>query len=212
MVFQTRRKQDLDTEVVRRGCVGTLGELDVFRPLLLALAQQWRLDTRQELIALGDGAEWIWKLMATHFPKAVQILDFWHMTEHLWNVARAMHGVGTEESKAWVKQAQWDLQHDLTRSFVCRLEEWRPTTPEAREVRRTELGFFRGNETRMKYGTYLGKGYMIGSGVMESACRQLAAQRLDRAGMHWREETADAVLAIRTHRLSTGAPPLTLYA
>jgi hypothetical protein len=173
---------------------------------------QWHLETTRELIALGDGAEWIWKLISTHFPHAVQILDFWHMTEHLWNVARAMHGAGTEASQAWVKQAQWDLKHDLTQSFLGSLEEWKPATETSREVRRVELGYFREHAVRMKYGTYLAHGYMIGSGVMESACRQLATQRLDRAGMHWREETADAVLAIRTHRRSTGAPPLSQYA
>lgn len=212
VVFHTRQKDGLDTEVVRRGCVGTLDDLDGFRPRLLALAEQWRLKTTRELIALGDGAEWIWKLMSTHFPHAVQILDFWHMTEHLWDVARAMHGTSTEASQTWVKQAQWALQHDLIQSFLCGLEAWKPTTEAAQEVRRAELGFFRANAARMKYGTYLAHGYMIGSGVMESACRQLATQRLDRAGMHWREETADAVLAIRTHRLSTGAPPLSQYA
>jgi len=212
IAFQTRQKDGLDTEVVRRGCVGTLGELAVFLPLLLALARQWRLQTAQELLVLGDGAAWIWILAATYFAHAVQILDFWHMTEHLWNVARAMHGSGSEAAQAWVREAQWKLKRDLTTSFLVSLREWAPGTEEAREVQRIELAFFETNAARMKYGTFLEKGYMIGSGVMESGCRQLAGQRLDHAGMHWRRETADAVLAIRTHRRSTGAPPLSLYA
>jgi len=134
------------------------------------------------------------------------------MTEHLWNVARARHGKGTEAAQAWVRATQWDLKHDLTASFLQDLREWEPATEEAREVRRVELAYFEANAERMEYGTYLERGYMIGSGVMESGCRQLAAQRLDRAGMHWREESADAVLAIRAHLRSTGAPPLSQYA
>lgn len=212
IAFQTRQKDGLDTEVVRRGCVGTLGDLGAFLPLVLALGKRWRLHAAKDLIVLGDGAVWIWLLVSANFTHAVQILDFWHMTEHLWKVARAMHGSGTEASQAWVKQAQWDLKHDLTRSFLIGLREWRPESEEARETRRIELGFFEANEARMKYGTFLAKGYMIGSGVMESGCRQLAGQRLDQAGMHWRTETADAVLAIRVHQRSTGAPPLTQYA
>jgi hypothetical protein len=212
IAFRTRQKDGLDTEVARRGCVGTLGDLGVFLPLVLALGKRWRLHAAKELIVLGDGAVWIWLLASVHFAHARQILDFWHMTEHLWKVARAMHGSGTEAAQAWVKRAQWDLKHDLTRSFLISLREWSPESEEAREVRRIELAFFEANEERMKYGTFLAKGYMIGSGVMESGCRQLAGQRLDQAGMHWREETADAVLAIRAHRRSTGAPPLTLYA
>ena len=212
IAFQTRQQDGLDTEVIRRGCVGTMGDLATFLPLLLTLGRQWRLEAAKELILLADGAAWIWSLAATHFPRAIQILDFWHLTEHLWKVARAMHGSATEAAEAWVKQAQWDLKHDLTCSFLMGLREWQPESEEAREVKRVELAYFAANEERMRYGTFLKRGYMIGSGVMESGCRQLAGQRLDQAGMHWREETADAVLAIRAHRRSTGASPLTHYA
>jgi hypothetical protein len=212
IVFQTGQQEGLDTGVVRRGCVGTMADLDGFLPLLLSLAQRWRLETAEELIALGDGAVWIWNLVAKYFPHAVQILDFWHLTEHLWTVARARYGAGTVEAARWVKQVQWDLKHDLTHSFLFQLQEWQPASEEAREVRRTELAFFMANEARMRYGTFLKRGYMIGSGVMESGCRQLVGKRLDQAGMHWRPETADAVLAIRSHLRSTGAPPLSQYA
>jgi len=212
LVFQTGENDGLDTGVVRRGCVATMVDLDVFRPLVLELGRQWQLTQARELLVLGDGAVWIWLLATRYYAHAVQILDFWHMTEHLWNVARARHGKGTEAAQAWVRATQWDLKHDLTASFLQDLREWEPATEEAREVRRVELAYFEANAERMEYGTYLERGYMIGSGVMESGCRQLAAQRLDRAGMHWREESADAVLAIRAHLRSTGAPPLSQYA
>jgi hypothetical protein len=212
IAFVTGQKDGLDTGVVRRGCVGTMEGLGVFLPLVLALGRQWRLNAARELIVLGDGAAWIWTLVTAHFAEAIQILDFWHLTEHLWTVANAMHGKGSAAAQAWVEAAQWDLKHDLTTSFLLRVREWTPASGEAQEVRRVELGFFEVNAARLKYGTFLAKGYMIGSGVMESGCRQLAGQRLDHAGMHWREETANAVLAIRTHRRSTGAPPLSQYA
>lgn len=212
IAFQTGRKEGLDTGVVRRGCVGTLEDIDAFRPMVLELGRQWGLKQAAELIVLGDGAVWIWVLAGTYYPQAIQILDFWHMTEHLWKVANAMHGKGTEAGKAWVRDAQWSLKQDLTTSFLMSLRDWAPETEEAQAVRRTELGFFEANAERMKYGKYLKKGYMIGSGVMESGCRHLAGQRLDQAGMHWREGTAAAVLAIRTHLSSTAAPPLTQYA
>ena len=212
LLFQTGWKDGLDTGVVRRGCVGTMGDLEAFRPLVLELGRQWQLAQARELIVLGDGAVWIWLLAAQYYAHAIQILDFWHMTDHLWNVARARHGKGTEAAQAWVRAAQWDLKHDLTARFLQGLREWEPASAEAQEVRRAELAYFEANAERMRYGTYLERGYMIGSGVMESGCRQLAAQRLDRAGMHWREESAEAVLAIRAHLRSTGAPPLSQYA
>jgi hypothetical protein len=212
IAFQTGRKDGLDTGVLRRGCVGTLGDIDAFRPMVLELGQQWGLHESPDLVVLGDGAAWIWLMAGKYYPHARQILDFWHLTEHLWKVANAMHGKGSEGGKAWVRDAQWSLKRDLTTSFLVSLKEWAPKTAEAQEVRLTELAFFEANAERMKYGTYLEQGYMIGSGVMESGCRQLAKRRLHQAGMHWREETADAVLAIRTHARSTGSPPLSQYA
>jgi transposase len=38
---------------------------------------------------LGDGADWIWNQVTSRFPKAIQILDWFHASEHLMPVAQA---------------------------------------------------------------------------------------------------------------------------
>jgi hypothetical protein len=48
-------------------------------------------------------------------------------------------------------------------------------------------------------------------GVVEASCKQVVTQRLKLAGMHWRQETAEAVLAVRAAQLSMGAPDLRHY-
>lgn len=212
IVFQTDQRDGLDTRVVRRECISAMGDLSRFVPQLASLAGRWHLSAVRELVILGDGAPWIWKLAAKDFPRAIEILDFWHLTEHLWTVARAMHGPGTEGAQQWVREAQWDLQHDLVQSFLQGVREWIPSNPDAAEVRRVELEYFTNNAERMRYATFLKRGYMIGSGVMESGCRQIAKRRLAQAGMHWRQESAEAVLAVRSHLLSTYSVPLTQYA
>jgi hypothetical protein len=63
----------------------------------------------------------------------------------------------------------------------------------------------------MRYRSYLAAGYQIGSGVMEAACKTVAHQRLDQAGMHWRLETADAVVALRANQLSHSPRDLRPY-
>lgn len=212
IVFEAGQKDGSDTGVVRRGTIGTLGSIDTFDAMVAELGRQWSLESAKELIVIADGAHWIWNLAEKHFPEAIQILDYWHMTEHLYAVANAMHGAGTQEAKSWVEGAQFELDRDLMACFQLRLESWAPGSEAAKEVRRVELAFFQANSERMRYETFRKKGYMIGSGVMESTCRQLAAERLDKAGMHWRDTNADAVLAVRAHCLSTGAPDLSQYA
>lgn len=212
IVFQTDQREGLDTRVLRRECISALGELSRFVPQLESLAWRWRLPAARDLVILGDGAPWIWNLAAEYFPHAVEILDFWHLTEHLWKVARARHEPGSEAARKWVRDAQWDLQHDLVQSFLQGVREWVPHNAAAAEVRRVELEYFTNNAERMRYGTFVKRGYMIGSGVMESGNRQIAKRRLAQAGMHWRQESAEAVVAVRAHLLTTQSAPLTQYA
>ena len=69
--------------------------------------------------------------------------------------------------------------------------EWKGTR---RKTIEEVTGYFRRNHDRMKYDEYLAKGYPIGSGVVEGACRHLVKDRLERTGMRWRPEGAQAML------------------
>jgi hypothetical protein len=212
IVYQTGHKEGLDCEVVAQRCVGTLGDIEEFTPLLVQTARSWGSDRAREVVVLGDGAAWIWNLASKYFPSAIQIVDFWHMTEHLHAVANARYGENTPAAAEWVEVSQWCLEHDLGWVVVNRIEKWEPKGPKGRALREREIGYFRENAERMRYGTFLKKGYHIGSGVVESGCKQLVTRRFKQAGMHWREETAQAVLAIRAHLRSSDATDLRAYA
>jgi hypothetical protein len=88
------------------------------------------------------------------------------------------------------------------------LQTWEPEGTAVRAVRDREYAFFANNAERMRYGTYRARGYHVGSGVMEASCKRVVIQRLDAAGMHWREETADAIVGLRAAWLSTQRPDL----
>ena len=74
-----------------------------------------------------------------------------------------------------------------------------------------EIGYFTRNAERMRYGSFLKHGYQIATGVMEAACKQVVHQRLDQVGMHWRQETAEAFVALRAAVLSSSPPDLRPY-
>ena len=165
------------------------------------------------MVVLGDGAAWIWTLARRYFPVAVQIVDLWHVLERLGSVAEAKFGSRTSAAaKAWREQMRSHLEHDLVGVVLAELERWEPQRKAHRELREEQLTFFAGNRERMQYGTYLARGYMVGSGAIESRCKQLVQRRLHEGGMHWREQTAEAVLAIRACLHSTRPTDLTVYA
>jgi hypothetical protein len=213
MAFTTDRKEGLDTEVTSRGCVATLGSVVFFTLLMLWLARRWGADRAKELVVLGDGAAWIWKLVRRHFPRAVQILDLWHVIEHLWTIAEARFG-GRENDAAriWVRAARSLLEEDHVDAVIGDIGDWKPRLVKHRKLRDREVAFLRRNRHRLLYGTFLKEGLMVGSGVIESRCKQVVQRRLHEAGMHWREHTAEAVLAIRAFLHETGPRDLRVYA
>lgn len=165
---------------------------------------------RAELIVLGDGAEWIWKLVNTHFSDAVQILDFYHASEHLWDLARAVFGSESPAGKAWAEGASRELEAAGMCGLLRSLRKLRDErqrlqlelSAEARTAMRRELQYFRRQRRRMQYPVYRSQGMMIGSGPVEAACKIIVGQRLKGAGMRWSQSGADAVLAVRTTLLS----------
>ena len=85
---------------------------------------------------------------------------------------------------------------------------WRARGEGKRQLRRTTYLYFVNNAHRMRYKTFLEKGYHIGSGVIEAGCKHLVTQRMKQAGMHWRQESAEAILTLRAAQLSTHPPDL----
>jgi hypothetical protein len=62
--------------------------------------------------------------------------------------------------------------------------------------------YFHRNRHRMRYDEYLSAGFPIASGVIEGACRHLVKDRMERAGMRWTIDGAQAMLDLRSTYLN----------
>ena len=155
-----------------------------------------------ELIILGDGALWIWNLVAHHFPAATQIVDYYHAREHLWAVGKALFGEGTPETEKWIKTVKPLLKAGKIEELIKTFENLRPVKREVREIVRLNIGYFRENKDRMRYADFRKKGYHIGSGIVEGACKHLIGQRQKGPGMIWSPTGAQAIASLRSSFLS----------
>jgi len=54
----------------------------------------------------------------------------------------------------------------------------------------------------MQYDKYLSMGLPIGSGVIEGTCKNLINDRMERSGMRWSPDGAEAILKLRSVHLS----------
>ena len=180
-------------------------------PLLLfqmvfLLIHRLGLDKAKTILAIGDGAHWIWKGVREHLSSlgvtVVEILDYWHGVEHLWKLANALLGQGTKDATTWVKSREGELLGGRLPDFFKSLEEAlkkaKGVSEDLGKLVEKELNYFRNNECRIDYARYLAQGYLIGSGAMEGSCKNHVKERIDRSGMHWSVSGVMAVLRNRT--------------
>ena len=147
---------------------------------------------------LGDGALWIWNLADEHFPGATQIVDLWHAKGHLWDVAKAIYGTGSDLAEQWAKQRRDELDAGKTGDILAALALHANINKEARKC----SDYVTRNRHRMRYPEFRAQGLCVGSGVVEAGCKTAIGVRCKRAGMHWTVAGADAIIALRCCKLS----------
>jgi hypothetical protein len=167
-----------------------------FGPRLVLEAHRRGLEGAPDVAVLGDGAAWIWALAAEYFPGARQIVDWFHASERIWDLGRALFGEGTEQTGAWVEQQLARLAQGQAATLAT---EWQtlPVRGEAAAIRDEQVTYFTNQAPRMAYDQYRAAGWDIGSGMVESACKHLIAAREKGPGMRWSETGAQAVAAVR---------------
>jgi hypothetical protein len=175
-------------------------EAERFGSLLWATGMQRRAPLAKEIIFVADGAEWIWNLVQMHYPKAVQIIDWFHAVEHLTPVAERMQGTAAEQ-RVWLKQARDDLwEGRLDKVIAACTAQGHPDCPN--DPAQTAAQYFKNNRQRMNYPAYRANGYHIGSGTMESGCKQVGIQRMKVPGATWDKSGARYVAKARAALLS----------
>lgn len=159
----------------------------------------------QQRVALTDGAEALQQQLMTHFPQYTLILDIIHATEYLWDAANALLGETHPHRAAWVRAYLESLLAGQTDAVIAALEAegHAPThTAAQRQAVRRTVGYYRRNRPYMRYDEYLARGWPIGTGVVEGACRHLVKDRMEQSGMRWTKGGAQGVLDLRAVRLN----------
>jgi hypothetical protein len=180
----------------RASYVAGLEPADRFGQRLALEAHRRGLEDAERVAVLGDGAAWIWTLAAEHFPQAVQIVDWFHASERVWDLGRALFGAAAAQTAAWVEQQLGRLAQGEAAALAA---EWAalPCRGEVAAVRDEQATYFANQASRMAYDRYRAAGWDIGSGMVESACKRVIAAREKGPGMRWSEVGAQTVAAVR---------------
>jgi hypothetical protein len=153
----------------------------------------------ENVVFLADGAKSNWEIQKTNFPEAIPILDFYHATEHLAAYCTLLKdpNKGQRRYSGWAKML---LDGEVLQVIAEMKEALKETSNRSEGVK--EINYYLNNRDRMKYKEYRDKGYPIGSGIVEGACKFVIGKRFKGSGMRWKKADNEKVLKVRLAKLN----------
>jgi len=178
-------------------------QAEQFGKLLWATGCVVGADRARRLVFICDGAVWIWNLIVHYFPYAIQIVDWYHAEDRLKRIAEEAFLIPGER-QAWLEKSTEDLWQGRVELVIEACQQIAKQSGLARQA----LTYYGNNMERMRYAQFRMDGYLIGSGVIESGCKQIVTQRLRLPGAQWNLDGAILTAKARTAWLSGNWPKL----
>ena len=109
-----------------------------FTERVLRETSRRRFCQAERTAVIGDGAPWIWNIAQELFPKTIQIVDRFHVKQHLSAVAKALHPANPSQATLWAKQRHDQLDDGTLAALLGALRpsivSVRPTQGQPREA------------------------------------------------------------------------------
>lgn len=184
--------------ILSRGTVMTRGGIDALKQQLWAEAMRHGLAQAQNVLVIADAAVWIWNLTGDRFAGARQRLDPWHALQHLWAVAHALHPEDEAAAAAWIKPLKDKLLESQAAEVIEELDSvLKGLRGSRRETVQAERNYLKNNRERLDYKGAKERGEPLGSGAMESTCKQYQV-RFHRSGQFWTTAGDEALMCLET--------------
>jgi hypothetical protein len=171
----------------------------------LKKAVDQRLPQGNELVCILDGERSLWALVCAYFPAAFFVLDVFHVLEHLGKAALLFHDEHSPQAREFVTERLRMLLQGKAGRMIGGLKQMltkHELSNAARHSLNQVIGYLERNRKHLRYEICLARGYPIGSGVIEGACRNLINDRLELTGMSWTLQGAESVMRLRAVQIN----------
>lgn len=122
--------------------------------------------------------------------------------EHLCEFAINYYKEPSERSEWIDKQAKRLIEEDVGQVIDC-LKQLPISTNKKTELQKNKLiNYYTKNKKRMSYSIFLKRGFLIGSGAIESAHRTVLQQRMKLSGQRWTKKGFQQIANIRAAKKS----------
>jgi hypothetical protein len=190
----------LQTTISQHSYCAGLWDVATFTPYYWAEAYRRGVERAKNTLCINDGAVWIWNMAFLCFAQRIEILDWWHATQRLWDIA--LSRLSAQEATLWVHARQAEMSSSRLPQLFRQVRLLFPRSQPLPKVVREAVVYLFHNRRRMDYAAYRQAGFPIGSGTIESACKTLVQARMKLAGMRWSRTGATAMLTLRSLSLS----------
>lgn len=180
--------------ITKKEYVTFLGCVDEFKKLLFDSAVRSGYGKVKEVVIIGDGAHWIWNMCEEVFPDAVYVLDYFHMTENIFNYAKLLYPNNEKKYTKWAKSVIHYIETQQVQKALLKIKN---TSNQDQEIKLNLSGYIKNNQDRINYLDYKNKDYYIGSGMIESGNKLVVQKRMKQSGMRWGITGAQYMAALR---------------
>jgi hypothetical protein len=174
-----------------------IGGATTFSHLLFSLAIRNGYGRYKTTVLLSDGATWIRKIKDDYFPDAQQILDLYHLKEHIADIGRLMFDNDTIKLKAWTDEiGALFLKSETDKAIDMIIKS---TNNRFKDQMNKFINYVDNNRYHIDYATYIKKGFFVGSGAIESGNKVIVQRRMRTSGsMRWCLNAGQAVVTLLT--------------
>lgn len=182
---------------------GTMRGPDALFGLLTYYLAQLDIGQADKIVFIADGAPWIWRRLPKLLKdlgltkdQVFEVIDFYHVVEHLGKVAALRKSWNSSERKRWVKHQRKLLLNGKVAEVIAAIDEL--CRGRSGKAISRERNYFFKNIHRLNYAQLSAIGLPIGSGAVESAIRRVINLRIKGPGIFWLRENAEAMLIMRS--------------
>ena len=172
-----------------------------FEDLMSKLIDEPYRKHEDQIVFIGDGARWQWSWAESEYPNSVQILDYYHAMEHIGRYLQVV-----KNKKGEVHYVMKKMGTMLKERGLPSVERYLDNIPKESKVKQEAysklMTYINNNRSKMQYPEYIKKGYLIGSGAIESAHRTVLQKRMKQSGQRWSKRGLINMVKLRSASMS----------
>jgi hypothetical protein len=191
-----RYEDENDKKIRHRGLLGSIKD---FGSMVRREAINIGASEADEIVFLMDVAEGFHNHINKNLPSARQIVDYWHVCQHIGDCAIGLYPDDTKNSEKWRKKYCDMLRQSGPSRLLgsLRISKSRAKSQAKVDSLMKLIKFIARRRDRIEYPKLLALGYRVDSGPIESSCKNVVQRRLKGVGMRWSRQGASAMLEVR---------------